>query len=199
MNGCNVWVDENGFDAGFLESLEGLGAWRGISNDWSQWNWLGATASSMGAVDNGQCRPVLTRVIKFSSLANGQSTTTDNQHLLHINEILTTSNHTALQIGLRVGRDLGIAGCITDVREVQRPLGRGNRTSRSSHEPRPACRGQGASRESACGQALLALADEVLRPLSCQSRRESHWCVPKGSESARLSIEVSEGLTTGVV
>ena len=63
----------------------------------------------------GQVSGLLTRVIEFSGLANGETTTSNDQDLLHINEILAAGNGAARKISLCVGRDLGIAGSIAEL------------------------------------------------------------------------------------
>lgn len=47
-------------------------------------------------------KTTLTRIIKFSSLSNCQSTRSNNQHFLHIHQIAGSCNCPAVQVVLRV-------------------------------------------------------------------------------------------------
>lgn len=52
---------------------------------------------------------MLTRVIELSSLSNAQSTTTNDEDLLHIDEVLATCDGAALQVCLGSWCDLALA------------------------------------------------------------------------------------------
>ena len=62
--------------------------------------------------------PSLTRVVEFASLANGKTATSNDQDLLHINEVLSSSNGSAFEVGLGIWRDLGVAGGIAELGEA---------------------------------------------------------------------------------
>lgn len=49
-----------------------------------------------------------TRIIKLSSLTDTETTTTNNQHLLHIDQISSSSYYAAVEICLRIRCLLGL-------------------------------------------------------------------------------------------
>lgn len=62
--------------------------------------------------------PSLTRIVEFTSLANGKTTTSNDQHLLYINEVLTSSDCSTFEVGFGIWCDFGIAGGITELGEA---------------------------------------------------------------------------------
>lgn len=61
---------------------------------------------------------VLTRVIEFSSLADCKTTASNDKHFLDIDQVLASSNDTALKVGLGVWRNLGLVRRVSNLEAV---------------------------------------------------------------------------------
>lgn len=59
----------------------------------------------------------LTRVIELSSLTNAETSTTNDQDLLHVDQVPSASNGAAVQVGLRIRCFLSLVECSRDLCE----------------------------------------------------------------------------------
>ena len=116
-----------------------------------------------------------TRVIELSGLSNGETTRANDEHLLHIDEVLGTSNGTALKVCLRIGSGLGLVGTLP-----RRPGEASDVVGSSLGLPLLPDASRGLRAKSAAGNArscLASLVEQLLLQLAGQLAAKSHGCV----------------------
>lgn len=98
-----------------------------------------------------------TRVIKLSCLTNTETTTADNQNLLHINQVLASSYKSAFEVGFRVWRDLTLVvpQLCSSIKSLPGPCSWSNWSRNST---RHKCTSM-----SNCGSNLLPWSEEIAR------------------------------------
>lgn len=117
-------------------------------------------------------KPRLTRVIELSGLANGETTTANDQDLLDINQVLGTGDGSTLEVSLCTRSNLSIAGCVADLEEaVGGSLGCASSAGVASNKARL---GRQSASSKSGGHGLLALTKQVRGCLAGQTPGESH-------------------------
>jgi hypothetical protein len=113
-----------------------------------------------------------TRVIELSCLSNGKTTTADDKNLLDINQVLASSNGSALKVRLCAGSNLGGAGCVADLQEaVGRSLGSAYSAGVADSKARL---GRQSTGSQSGRHGLLVLTKQVRGCLAGQTPGESH-------------------------
>ena len=116
-----------------------------------------------------------TRVIELSGLSDGETTRANDENLLDIDEVLRTSDGTALKVCFRIGSGLGLVG-----RQPSRPGEASDVVGSSLGLPLLPDASWGLGAKGAAGNArscLASLVEELLLQLAGQLAAKSHGCV----------------------
>lgn len=128
-----------------------------------------------------------TGIVKLSSLSNAQTTTTNNQHLLHIDQVAAGLEHTTREIGLGGGSLLSLGQATQGAGEGAQLLGASGRgeplQSQRSRRAGGGVGGESAEREGRASLSETSLAQQRgSLPTTC---RENHGA----ARAERDSIE----------